>query len=143
MAMRKGGIQATFDGVKNKIEKAAAQGVEERLKDISEYAVDVSPVDTGAYVTSFSMGKAGFGGGRKRTSAGKPRKQNPEAMKQEALSQLYTDIEALNVKQDLEDGNARFTLRNRAEHARAVEDGENWQRTDGYYVFTKVKRKFG
>ena len=143
MAQRKGGIQATFDGIKGKINTAAAQGIEERLQDIAEYAVSVSPVDTGAYVNSFSMLRASSGGGRKRSSANKPRQQNPEAMKQGAIGQLYSDIEALNVKQDLEDGNARFTLRNRSEHARDVEDGENWKRTDGYYVFTKTKRKFG
>lgn len=143
MAYRKGGIQATFDGIKNKVETAAANAVEDRLMDIAQYAVSISPVDTGAYVTSFSIGKAGFGGGRMRSSSGKPRQQNPEEKRQEGYSQMLEDINGLNIKQDLEQGNARFTLRNRAEHARTVEDGSNWSRTDGYYVFTSVRRKFG
>lgn len=135
--------QVTFKAIKDRIETVAAKKVEERLRDISEYAVSISPVDTGAYVTSFSIGKAGFGGGRSRTSKGKPVNQNPQAKREEALGQLYQDINGLAVKQDLEDGNAKFTLRNRAPHANFVEDGENWKRRDGYYVFTKIRRKFG
>ena len=135
--------QVTFRAIKDRVETIAAQKVEDRLKDISEYAVNISPVDTGAYVTSFSIGKAGFGGGRSRSSHNKPKNQNPEAKRQEALGQLYSDIEGLGIKQDLEDGNAKFTIRNRAPHANQVEDGSSWKRTDGYYVFTKIRRKFG
>lgn len=135
--------QVTFRAIKDRVETIAAQKVEDRLKDISEFAVNISPVDTGAYVTSFSIGKAGFGGGRSRSSHNKPKNQNPEAKRQEALGQLYSDIEGLGIKQDLEDGNAKFTIRNRAPHANQVEDGSNWKRTDGYYVFTKIRRKFG
>lgn len=135
--------QVTFRAIKDRIETIAAEKVEQRLKDISEYAVSISPEDTGAYVTSFSIGRAGFGGGRSRTSHNKPRNQNPGAKRQEALGQLYSDIEGLAIKQDLEDGNAKFTLRNRAPHANAVEDGSNWKKKDGYYVFTKIRRKFG
>lgn len=135
--------QVTFKAIKDRIETIAAEKVEQRLKDISEYAVSISPVDTGAYVTSFSIVRAGAGGGRSRTSHGKPNNQNPESKRQEALGQLYTDIEGLAVKQDLQDGNAKFTIRNRAPHSNQVEDGSNWKRKDGYYVFTKIRRKFG
>ncbi len=135
-------IQATFGNIKDKINTATANAVEDRLQDIAEYAVAISPVDTGAYVTSFSIGKAGFGGGRSRSSDNRPTGQNPETMKQEGLSQLYSDIEALGIKQDLEDGNTRFTIRNRSPHARDVEDGANWKRS-GYHVFTKIRNQFG
>ena len=135
-------IQSTFKGIKGKINTATASALEERLKDIAEYAVSISPVDTGAYVNSFSIGRAGFGGGRSKSSKNAPRGQNEQAKHQEALGNLYADIQGLAIKQDLEDGNARFTLRNRSEHAQDVEDGEGWARTDGYYVFTKIKRKF-
>lgn len=135
--------QVTFKAIKDKVETIAAQRVEDKLKDVAEYAVSISPVDTGAYVTSFSLVSGGSGGGRSRSSAGKPRNQNPEAKRQEGLGQLYEDINGLAIKQDLEDGNAKFTLRNRAPHANDVEDGTNWKRKDGYYVFTKIKRKFG
>ena len=135
-------IQTTFDGIKNRIETKSAEAIEERLEDIAQYAVMISPVSTGAYVNSFSIGKAGFGGGRAKSSKDAPRGQNEQAKQQEALGNLYTDIQGLAIKQELEDGNARFTLRNRSEHAQDVEDGEGWQRTEGYYVFTKIKRKF-
>ena len=135
-------IQTTFDGLKNKIETRSAEAIEERLEDIVQYAVTVSPVSSGAYVNSFSIGKAGFGGGRSKSSKNAPRGQNEQAKKQEALGNLYTDIQGLTIKQDLEDGNTRYTLRNRSEHAQDVEDGTGWKNTDGYYVFTKIKRKF-
>lgn len=135
-------IQTTFAGIKKQIETRSAEAIEERLEDIADYAVFISPVSTGAYVNSFSIGKAGFGGGRSKTSDNKPKGQNSEAQKQEALGNLYTDIQGLAIAQDLEDGNTRFTLRNRSPHAQDVEDGSEWSRTDGYYVFTKIKRKF-
>lgn len=135
--------QVTLKATKNRIAQVAASEVEDRLKGIADYAVSISPVDTGAYVESFSIVRAGAGGGRSRTSANKPRKQNPEAKKAEAYAALVGDIEVLNIEQMLETEVPRFTLRNRAPHANTVEDGSNWQRTDGYYVFTKIRNRFG
>lgn len=135
--------QVTLKATKERIEQVAANQIEDRLQEIAAYAVDISPVDTGAYVASFSMGRAGFGGGRSRTSHGKPRKQNPEAKKADAFAALQGDIQGMNVKQMLEQEDVRFTLRNRAPHANTVEDGSNWQRQDGYYVFTKIRNRFG
>jgi len=142
--------QITLQATKDRITQVTAERVEERLDDIAHYATHGAltggglgdGVDTGAYVTSFSLVSAGSGGGRSRTSKGKPRNQNPSQKKQEGYNQLRGDIQALNLKQMLEDGNARVTLRNRAPHAGAVEYGEGW-RTPGYAVFAKVRRKFG
>ena len=124
------------------MEAKSAEAVEERLEDIAQYAVVISPVSTGAYVNSFSIGRAGFGGGRSKSSDNAPRGQNEQAKKQEAMDNLNGDIGGLNIKQDLEAGTARYTLRNRSPHAQDVEDGTGWRNTDGYHVFTKVKRKF-
>tara|TARA_R110000764_G_scaffold84364_1_gene165021 strand:+ start:1040 stop:1456 length:417 start_codon:yes stop_codon:yes gene_type:complete len=135
-------IQATFDSIKNKIETKASDAIEERLGDIADYAVMISPVSTGAYVNSFSIGKAGFGGGRVQTSANKPMYQDEGLMKQQALDNLYGDIERLSVKQGLEDGITRFTLRNRAAHATNVENGIGWTRTAAYHVFEKIRSQF-
>jgi hypothetical protein len=66
---------------------------------------------------------------------------DPEATRQVARNNLYQDIEGLDIKQMLEAGNAKFTLRNRAPHARDVENGENWDK-DGYHVFRKIRSKF-
>jgi len=147
---RTGGVQATMNVIKDKVETAVAEAIEGKLADISYYATHTAlsgggkgtGVDTGAYVTSFSIGPAGFGGGRMKTSDNKPTNQNPDAMKQEGYSLLLSDIQGMNIKDMIESGNVRFTLRNRSPHARDVEDGDNWS-SSGYHVFTKVRRKFG
>ena len=141
-----GSIQTTFDALKSKIKAKVEDGVEERLEDIAAYAVYVATpdnsIDTGAYVTSFSIGAAGFGGGRSRSSNNKPKGQNPQAMKDESFSQLMYDIQRIDFEAVLESSNTRFTLRNRAPHARDVEDGSSWRRS-GYHVFAKIRNQFG
>jgi len=139
-------IQATMNAFKDKIENRVADEVEQKFDEIASYAVYVAvpdqSIDTGAYVTSFSIGKAGFGGGRSRSSDNKPKNQNPQAMKDQAYSQLIGDIDRIDFKTTLESGDARFTLRNRSPHARDVEDGTNWRRS-GYHVFAKIRNQFG
>ena len=139
-------IQATMNAFKDKIENRVADEVEQKFDEIASYAVYVAvpdqSIDTGAYVTSFSIGKAGFGGGRSRSSKNKPKNQNPQAMKDQAYSQLIGDIDRIDFKAMLESDNTKFTIRNRAPHARDVEDGANWRRS-GYHVFTKIRDKFG
>jgi hypothetical protein len=138
-------IQATMDSVKNKVKVASAEALEQKFDEIAAYTIYVAvpdeSVDTGAYVTSFSIGPAGFGGGRSRTSNNKPRNQNPQVKKDEGYSQLTSDIEAIDFKSMLESGNMRFTLRNRAPHSQDVENGESWNR-DGYHVFEKIRSKY-
>ncbi len=131
-----------FRQVTFRIKQAQEQAIRDRLTDIAQFVTSISPVDTGAYVTSFSIKRAGAGGGRSRSSENKPRNQNPETKKQEAYGQLLTDIEALNISDMIENGNVRITLRNRSPHARDVEDGANW-RSSGYHVFARIRRKFG
>lgn len=135
-------IQATFKRLKGRINDLAEEQIEDKLEDLADYAVRISPVDTGAYVNSFSIKRAGQGGGRSRTSDNKPRGQSPEAERQEAYNQLLSDIETLNISDMLEQGRVSFTLKNRSPHARDVEDGSNWQ-SDGYHVFARIRRKFG
>lgn len=135
-------VQATMSRLKGRLNDLAEEKIEERLEDLADYATRISPVDTGAYVTSFSIKRVGASGGRSRSSENKPRNQNPETKKQEAYGQLLTDIEALNISDMIENGNVRITLRNRSPHARDVEDGANW-RSSGYHVFARIRRKFG
>jgi hypothetical protein len=134
-------VQATFKALTDKIENIAVEQVEDRLQYVANYALVVSPVDTGAYVESFSLGRAGFSGGRMKKSDARSKSVDPEATRQVARNNLYQDIEGLDIKQMLEAGNAKFTLRNRAPHARDVENGENWEK-DGYHVFRKIRSKF-
>ena len=141
--------QITLQPFVDKIYEATAKELEERFDDMAYYATHTAltgggrgdGVDTGAYVTSFSMLKAGSGGGRSRTSNNKPTNQNPEVKKQEGYNQLQSDIQNLNIKQMLEDGNVRVVIRNRAPHAKDVENGTSWN-SPGYGVFAKLGARF-
>ena len=144
-------IQATMKAFKDKIEFRVAEELEDRLEHVARYAVAVSPVDTGAYVESFSIGVAGFGGGRSRKSevrtVGVKKKKkgggaNAETFREKSLQQLYADIQGMDIEGMLKSGNVKFTLRNRAPHSVDVENGENWDK-DGYHVFTKIRNRFG
>jgi hypothetical protein len=117
------------------------QTVEDRVKDelfsIADYAIAISPVDTGAYVESFSMLPAGQGGGRsKRSEARTASVKRGTASRQQftdiARSNLYADVEKFSLE-----ASDKLTLRNRAPHAQDVEDKHGWS------VFTKVRNKFG
>ena len=139
-----GTIQTTFKKIKDDIANLAEEKIEDRLENIAMYAVSISPVDTGAYITSFSIGPAGFGGGRSRTSTNKPRNQNPEAMRQEGYAQLSSDIQSLDISEMVKTGRTGFTLRNKSPHAYAVENGGvNWTVTQPYHVFSKIRDNFG
>lgn len=116
--------------------QTAEERAKDQLVDIAQFAVARSPVDTGSYVTSFSL-KNSYSSGRGRTSKNKPRNQDPQAKRQEGLSQLLQDIEGLN---PLEDN--LIVLSNGSPHARLVETGEVWSRTPGYAVFAQIKDKF-
>lgn len=130
-------INKSFYDDMGKLEEFAKSSVEDMGRDIVEYAVRISPVDTGAYVESFSVVPRGAGGGRSRTSHGKPRGQNKNNSHQEAITRLNAELDAID---PLTSGG--FTLRNRAPHANAVEvGGHNWI-SDGYYVFSGVKARF-
>jgi hypothetical protein len=136
--------QTTFNAIRDKIENITAEKLEERLKDISTFAVNVSPEDTGAYVESFSIGRAGFSGGRSKSSKARGGKANGQS-KEIARSNLLQDIQSMNIKQMLEQGLIKFTLRNKSPHASKVEDGwfkKDGSKTDGYHVFRKIRSKF-
>jgi hypothetical protein len=105
--------------------------LEKALMEIANYAVNSSPVDTGAYVLSHSILPYGANGGRMRSSDNKPPNQNIEATRQHALGQLQSDINSLDF-----DGLEGITLRNRSRHARDVED--KW----GYGVYRKIRDAF-
>lgn len=142
-------VQATFSRLKGRLNDIAEEVIEERLEDMADYAIRISPVDTGAYVESFSIKRAGSGGGRRKSSEARAngvRKgtggANPESFRAEAYKNLNADIQALNISDMLEQGNVKITLRNRSPHARDVEDGTNW-RSSGYHVFQRIRNKFG
>lgn len=131
-------MKATITGI-NAIDKAklllgqkAEDAVRDKLIAIGQTAVTSSPVDTGAYVTSFSY-SVGAGRPRGKSSKGKPRGQNPQAMRQEGLSNLVSDINRIPNLLD----STSITLRNASPHATAVEYKH------GYAVFAKVRNIHG
>jgi hypothetical protein len=133
--MTKERVKRTFNLLRDKIEVKSEEILKsefEKIADLTIYrAVPDKAIDTGAWVTSFSIGPAGFGGGRSRSSANKPRHQDPTAMKSQSRGQLQSDIEALDFTGLLASGSVRATLRNRAPHADAVEKK--------YHVFATIK----
>jgi len=121
----------------DKLEEVVEEVLEAELISIANSAVALSPVDTGAYVTSFSF-STGAGRPRGKSSNNRPKRQNPQAMKQEGLLNLVSDINKLDLL-----NTTSVTLRNGSPHATDVEDGTHWKRTAGYKVFAKIRNIYG
>lgn len=112
-------------------------GLKNKLMRISRTAVDMSPVDTGSYVTSFSIST---GGGRPRgkSSENKPKASIKQAARDLGYDQLVSDINKLDLS-----NTTRFNFRNGSPHATDVENGTHWKRTAGYKVFAKIRNIYG
>ena len=111
--------------------------VSDQLIEIAQTAVNLSPVDTGAYVTSFSY-TVGAGRPRGKSSDNKPKGQNAQAMRQEGLSNLMSDINKIDLK-----NTTSITFRNASPHAFDVENkGKTWRRA-GYKVFAQIRNIYG
>ncbi len=121
-----------------KIDNLIEDGVKERLQSIARTAVNLSPVDTGAYVTSFSY-SVGAGRPRGKSSDNKPKGQNPEAKRQESLSNLNSDIAKIT---DF-DTKSTIVFTNGSPHARDVENGGPKWRKAGYKVFAQIRNIYG
>lgn len=91
-----------------------------------------SPVDTGAYIRSHSIGTSTGLGGRQSSHGKEPDSGNA---RQEAHAKLYAQIEALPVDA------TKVYMGNRSPHAKAVETGEWWKITPGYFVYTIARSK--
>lgn len=120
------------------LEQTAEEMLKDRFISIAQDAVTLSPVDTGAYVTSFSYKTNSSSRGRSKTSKNKPRGQNPEAKRREGLDNLVSDLNSIDLSET-----KSVTLRNDSPHADSVEHGENWPRTGGYFVFTQLRNRYG
>tara|TARA_R110000772_G_scaffold7145_9_gene24507 strand:- start:1366 stop:1782 length:417 start_codon:yes stop_codon:yes gene_type:complete len=113
--------------------------VSDKLIEIAQTAVSISPVDTGAYVTSFSY-STGAGRPRGKSSDNLPKKQNVQSMQQSGLSNLMSDIDKLELK-----NTTSITLRNNSPHADKVENGgPSWKRRPkGDKVFATIRNLYG
>jgi hypothetical protein len=99
------------------LETQAEEQIKTKLVDIAEDLTLRTPVDTGAYAESFSVVPASSGGGRRRDSHGRPRRQDPGTYRSIALSNMTSDIEGLQLLE-----NRSVSFRNRAPHADVVEN---------------------
>lgn len=103
-------------------------GVKERLEDIAVYTTSISPVKTGAYVTSFSYT---VGAGRPRGKSSDNRQNSDrETEITEGLSNLMSDISKIKSIDDLD----IIQLRNGSPHAVDVENKHN--------VFLRTKDRY-
>ena len=136
-------MQVTVSPRLTKKSKRVTQFAQELLVRKIERAIDtlddnsVVPVDTGAYVTSFSF-STGAGRPRGKSSKGKPR-TNPQAARSEGLSNLIKDLERIPSLLDT----TSIVLRNNSPHAVAVEYGGRGWKTSPYFVFTKLRNIHG
>lgn len=119
----------SVSGKLKKIEAKLESAVKDELKQVADALIGQepkgqagvgSPVDTGAYITSHSFEPTGSGGGRMRTSSGKPKNQSWSDKAQEARTNLYSDIDRADVTKD-----KAGIFRNRSPHATAVESKYN------------------
>jgi hypothetical protein len=130
-------VNSSFQKKIDDIEVKVLGGVKERLEDIAQTAVSLSPVDTGAYVTSFSY-TVGAGRPRGKSSDNLPKGQSLEGKQEEGYGNLMQDISRINSIEDLDN----IQLRNGSPHATDVEYGENWYGS-GYFVFAKLESIYG
>lgn len=104
-----------------KLESLSAR-VEEVVKDkatkVISDAVDLSPVDTGAFVESWEINPRGERAARSRTSAGRPRLSEgaKRSKREEEKARLISRVESFDL-QEL----TGFTLTNRAPHLEFIE----------------------
>jgi len=124
-------VNKSFYSKLEAIEEEAKEKAIELGQEVVSFAVGISPVDTGAYVESFSVVPRGSSGGRSRTSKNRPKASNPEGVRGEAIGRLRSSVVAIDPNET-----GGFTLINRSPHARAVEYKH------GYLVFEQTRNRF-
>ena len=130
-------VNSSFHNKLTNLDAAILDSVKDRLEDIAKTAVDYSPVDTGAYVTSFSY-TVGAGRPRGKSSDNLPKGQSLAGKREEGYGNMLQDISRINDIEDL----STIQLRNGSPHATDVEYGESWYGS-GYFVFAKLESIYG
>jgi len=131
-------VNSSFYNKLKHLDDTVLDTVKDRLEDIARTAVDYSPVETGAYVTSFSY-TVGAGRPRGKSSDNLPKGASLQSKRDEGYNDLLQDISRIKSVEDLD----TIQLRNGSPHAYDVEYGENWKRTEGYFVFAKLENIYG
>jgi len=110
-------ISPSFQKKMDKLEELIGDQIDEKLLSLGTYAVEISPVYSGAFAESWSIRPIGSGGGRSRKS--RPYKVPDVQSKKEEAKGLIADDVAQYSEQILKDGGAVLT--NRSPHARGVD----------------------
>ena len=131
-------VNSSFYNKLKHLDATVVDSVKGRLEDIARTAVDYSPVDTGAYVTSFSY-TVGAGRPRGKDSGNRPTATNAQGQMSEGYDNLMQDLTKVKKIEDLDN----LELRNGSPHAEDVEYGEEWFKTDGYFVFSQLRNIYG
>ena len=124
-------VNPSFKQKMRMVEDKVEDLVRNKITAIARTAVDLSPVDTGAYVTSHSIQSNSGTYGRGYSSSNKP-KANPADAKAEAMETLLSDIARLDLSET-----SKITLRNDSPNAQVVEYKH------GYAVYTRVRNIHG
>ena len=114
----------------SKLEELVGEKIDEKMLSLGTYAVEISPVYSGAFAESWSIRPIGSGGGRSRKSR-LDKVPDVQSKKEEAKGLIAQDV-AQYSDQILKSGGA--VLINRAPHAREV-DAE-------YATVARVKGRF-
>ena len=109
-------VSPSFQAKMDKLEQLYGDKIEDKLTSLGLYAVEISPVYSGAFVESWSLRPIGSGSGRRRISTD-VRKDNAAA-KGDARNNILKDA-ADYKKQIVEKGGAVLT--NKSPHAKEVD----------------------
>lgn len=106
-------ISKSFYDKMKQVSQKLGEAVSDRAIEIVSNAVDISPVDTGAFVESWQVNPRGDRTARSRSSAGRPRLPEgaKQAKREEEKARLIGRIESLDTENL--DG---LTITNRAPH---------------------------
>jgi|DEB0MinimDraft_6_1074348.scaffolds.fasta_scaffold06990_5 hypothetical protein len=138
--MIKSSVKIDEAAIARKIEAAKTSILEEVKNEfaaIARDAVRFSPVDTGAFVTSWSFETGKSGRPRGKSSLNRPKAPNEEDMRKEGEQNLLSDIDKIP---DLESTKVAV-LRNGAPHAEYVDYGDSKDR--GRVIKGKLIRLHG
>jgi len=126
-------INRSFYDKLSKIDELVGDAVEEKIVSLAQYGIQISPVDTGTWVESFSIRPRGSGGGRRRQRDG--RLSLPPGAKQSAKEDAKVGVRAdmATYKDAIIEGNGAVIV-NRSQDTQSVEND--------FAVFARMKAKF-
>lgn len=109
-------ISSELDSAGKDLDAQAKEVLQDVMERMARDVTRLSPVQTGAYVTSHSFQTNTSSRGRRKTSAGKPIAPNKDEKREEGYRLLLQDIDTLDLN-----GLTKITLRNDSTHAQSVE----------------------